>query len=127
MRLENPSHGFHVMAEAALPQHAEKSRARYVVAIGIPVGLVLLVILIFLGRELRGLRLSTAREVAFWGRGPVIGTSAWPRVPKAIDDLIADLDDFVPDAIGNMLVVGTNDASHELAHQFASATQQRLV
>lgn len=116
----NPGHGFRVMSEATAPAYAEPSKKKYFVAIGVPLGLLVLTALLLLVRELRGLRVSTASEVAFWGRGPVIGASAWPRVPQSIDDLIADLDDFVPDAKGKMLVVGANERSQALAQQFAA-------
>ena len=116
--INDPASGFRVMSEATPPPYAEASKKKYIVAAGIPLALVFLVLLGLLGRELKGLRVHTASEAAFWGRAPVIGTSMWPRDPQAIDDLIADMDDYVPEAHGQMLVVSANES--ELAQQFAA-------
>jgi uncharacterized protein involved in exopolysaccharide biosynthesis len=116
----DPASGFRTMAPATAPEYAERSKLKYVVAGGIPMGLFLIVLLVLLGRELKGLKVRTAKELAFWGRGPVIGTSTWPRDAQAIDELIADMDDFIPDATGQMLVVGATEMHTELAVQFAT-------
>ena len=116
----HPASGFRVISEATEPDYAERSKAKYVVAAAIPLGLLLVVLLALLGRELRGFRVRTAKELAFWGRGPVIGSSTWPRDPQAIDELIADMDDFIPDASGQMLAIGANENFNELAATFAA-------
>ena len=116
----DPAPGFRVMSPAAAPEYAERSKLKYVVAAGIPLALFLLVLGFLLGRELKGLRVRTAKELAFWGRGPVVGSSTWPRTIQAIDELIADMDDFIPDASGQMLVIGATEAHTDLAIQFAA-------
>lgn len=116
----DPAPGFRSMSPASPPDYAERSKLKYIVAGGIPMGLFFLVLIFLLGRELKGLRVRTAKELAFWGRGPVIGTSTWPRDAQAIDELIADMDDFIPDATGQMLVVGATEEHTELAVQFAT-------
>lgn len=118
--LREPDHGFQTMGEALPPELPEPSKKKYLVAAGIPAGLLFVVLLFLVGRELKGLRLRTVNEVAFWGRGPVIGASSWPRVPDAIDDLVAGLDDFIPTATGRMLVVSVTPDQMELAFTFAS-------
>lgn len=117
--LNDPAHGFHTMDEASAPEYAEPSKKKYIVAAGFPAVFVFLTLLVLLWRELRGLSIQTTREAAFWGNGPVVGASVWPRVMQAIDDLIADMDDFIPDATGEMLVVGATEEANELALQFA--------
>ncbi|MBX3247184.1 MAG: hypothetical protein KF901_08390 [Myxococcales bacterium] len=118
--LRNPDHGFQPMSEATPPELPEASKKKYIVAAAFPLGFLFIVLGVVLARELRGLKIRTAKEAAFWGRGPVVGTSTWPRVPDAIDDLVADLDDFVPTAAGKMLVVGLGEGAPELAMRFAS-------
>jgi uncharacterized protein involved in exopolysaccharide biosynthesis len=124
-RLENMlseiDSGFRVVARAVEPESAIPSRRKYYVAVGAPLALVLLVLLGLLVRELRGLKLTSAAEVAFWANAPVVGTSPWPRDRRALTDLIADLDDFVPDARGTMLVMGATDREIPLAVELARA------
>jgi uncharacterized protein involved in exopolysaccharide biosynthesis len=117
--LENPDAGFRVIAEATPPESAVPSRRKYYVAAGLPVGLVLLVLIGLLGRELRGLKLHTASEIAYWGNGAVVGTTTWPRDPKASGDLVADLDDYVPEAKGTLLIVGASEHETPLASELA--------
>jgi uncharacterized protein involved in exopolysaccharide biosynthesis len=112
--------GFRVVAEARPPESAVPSKKKYLVAAGIPVAFVSIMLAMLLWRELRGLRVQTPEEVAFWGNGPVVGTTTWPRDPRALIDLIADMDDFAPDARGTMLVVGATTSDHELAAEIAS-------
>ncbi|HJL18850.1 MAG TPA: hypothetical protein RMH99_24520 [Sandaracinaceae bacterium LLY-WYZ-13_1] len=112
--------GFRTVAEARPPESAVPSKKKWVVAAGIPMAFVSIMLAMLFFRELRGLRIQTPREVAWWGNGPVIGTTTWPRDPRALIDLIADMDDFAPDARGTMLVVGATDDEHELAAEVAS-------
>lgn len=111
--------GFRVIARAVPPESAVPSKRKYYVAIGVPVAFVFLTLVVLLVRELRSLTLYSAAEVAFWANGPVVGATTWPRDPTALADLVADLDDFVPDARGTMLVVGATDAETPLAVELA--------
>ena len=112
--------GFRTVAEARPPDTAVPSKKKYAVAAGLPIAFVTIMLAMLLFRELRGIAVHTAAEVAFWGNGPVIGTTKWPREPRALLDLIADLDDFAPDAKGTMLIVGGSDADRELATEIAN-------
>ncbi len=117
--LENPDAGFRVIARAVEPETAVPSRRKYYVAAGLPAGLVLLVLAFLLFRELKGLRLHTASEIAYWGNGAVVGTTTWPRDAKAAGDLVADLDDYVPEATGTVLIVGASEHETPLASELA--------
>lgn len=117
--IENPDPGFRIVARAVEPETAVPSRRKYYVAAAIPTALVLLVVLGLLFRELRGLKLHTASEIAWWGNGPVVGTTTWPRDPRAAGDLVADLDDWVPEAKGTMLIVGATEHEQPLASELA--------
>ncbi len=111
--------GFRVVARAVPPENAIPSKRKYYVAIGTPVALVFVVLILLLIAELRALKLYSAAEVAFWANGPVIGATTWPRDARALTDLVADLDDFVPDARGVMLIVGATDKETPLAVELA--------
>ena len=79
--------GFRRLATAQPPEDAMASKQRYLVAAAIPALLVSLVMGWLLFRELRGLRVQTPAEVAWWGNGPVIGATVWPRDPRGLIDL----------------------------------------
>jgi len=116
--------GFRPVSSARPPDTALPSKKKYAVAAGLPIAFVAIMIAMLLFRELRGLKVQTAREVAYWGNGPVIGTTKWPRDPTALADLVADLDDYAPDARGTMLVVGSTTQEGALAAEIASQLNQ---
>lgn len=119
--LTNVDPGFRVMARAVEPEGAvDGTRGRkYKVALGVPFAFVFITVLFLALREFRKLRLLSSREVAFWANAPVIGATTWPRNIRALSDLVADLDDYVPDARGTMLVVGITDKEVALAVELA--------
>ena len=119
--LTNVDPGFRVMARAVEPEGAvDGTRGRkYKVALGVPFAFIFITVLFLALREFRKLRLLSSREVAFWANAPVIGATTWPRNIKALSDLVADLDDYVPDARGTMLVVGITDKEVALAVELA--------
>jgi uncharacterized protein involved in exopolysaccharide biosynthesis len=112
-----PQSGFHVLTPAIVPDYPERNRTKYIAAGGIFGGFLLVALVFSLFGELKGLRVRTARELGYWGKGPVLGTTTWPRDHDGPQDLIASLDDYIPDAKGKMLVVGATEAEAELAHQ----------
>jgi len=116
--------GFRRVSTARPPDSALPSKKKYAVAAGLPIAFIVIMLAMLLFRELRGLRVQTAREVAYWGNGPVIGTTTWPRDPSALADLVADLDDYAPDARGTMLVVGSTTREGKLAAEIASQLNQ---
>ncbi len=115
-----PRSGFIIVAPASAPEFPEKNKVKYLAAAGIPTAFVLFAVFVLLARELRGMRVRTAGEVAYWSRAPVVGTTTWPRERAAVEALIADLDDFAPEAGGDTLVVAGHAAATECAQQFAA-------
>ena len=115
-----PSSGFRQLDPATPPDRPVRNKNKWILAGGLPSALLLLVLGFLLWRELRGLKVYTAAELAYWGRGPVIGSTTWPRDPRAIDELIADMDDFAPEARGRMLVVGARPEETSLAYEIAT-------
>jgi uncharacterized protein involved in exopolysaccharide biosynthesis len=100
--------GFRVVSEALEPEAAVTSKKKKIMPLLIPAAAIFLVLLIYTGRELWGLRVQSPQEVAWWGGGPVLGATAWPRRPAAMFDLLADLGELMKDAQGNLLVVSAS-------------------
>ncbi|WP_437960425.1 hypothetical protein WME76_12810 [Sorangium sp. So ce119] len=100
-----PSVGFRVLSPARAPTFPVKSR-RALVAIVVPLLGLLGATFAALARAVWGLRAHVGTELAFWGRGPVVATSTWPRDPEALDDLAADLGDAWRGSSGTTLVAG---------------------
>ncbi len=117
--VDSPSTGFRIVSRAVPPEAAMPLSTRYVTAFATPVLAALIVLAVFIWRELRGFRIVTAREVGFWGRGAVVGATTWPADRPAIYELVAELDDFLPDSRGSTLVVGATNAESRVATQLA--------
>jgi hypothetical protein len=116
-QLRDVETGFRTVAAARPPEDAVPSKKKLLVAAGIPLFCMTVMLAFLLYRELRGLLVQTPAEVAWWGNGPVVGTTTWPRDPRALIDLIADMDDFAPEAKGTMLVVGASEGDRDLASE----------
>ena len=117
--LRSSPSGFRTVTQASMPQAAKPSTARWS-SLWLPSLLcALLVALAIAFIELRGLRVQTASEVAWWGHGPVLGTSMWPRDPEALEPFIDELEDQGARGIGQTLVVPATAAEREMALAFA--------
>lgn len=122
--LGDPPSGFIVLDPGAVPEYPERNKMK-VVVFGIIVLLTGgLALLLALRREFRGLAPLTPAEVAFWGHGPVLGATSWPDDGHALDELVAGLDDLVPDASGRMLVVASAEDDARLARELAERMNQ---
>ncbi|MEZ4288406.1 MAG: hypothetical protein R3A47_09740 [Polyangiales bacterium] len=117
--LEQPSSGFQVIDVGSKPEYAQRSKKKYMVLLAFPMIFVAGVIGFFGWKELRGFRIRTPAELSFWGKGPVIASTAWPRVDQGLDELIADLDDYAPEAKGRMLIVGATENDADFAREVA--------
>lgn len=119
--LRNPSSGFVILEPGSVPEYPVRNKMKLVVFVAIPLVLFSLALLFALYREFRGLRVQTAAEVAFWGSGPVVGTTAWPDDPHGLDELVAGLDDYAPEARGTVLILSAapeeSPMAVELAHR----------
>jgi uncharacterized protein involved in exopolysaccharide biosynthesis len=109
---------FRVLTPASLPEHPERSKRR-LVAIGMPVGGILVALLVLLLRPLRDGRVYTAREAAFWANMPVVSSSAWPRNKDAFFPLIDELGDEGGGARGFTLVLSASGRERVLAEELA--------
>lgn len=115
----SPSTGFREAAPPVAPERALSSKARMPTSLGGGFIILLLGPILALVREFWKLRLRTPTEVAFWGKGPVIGSTIWPLDRSALYDLANELDDIVPDVSGQTLLVAATDADRNLAADVA--------
>lgn len=118
--LRKPSSGFVIIDPGSVPEYAQRARAKYLAFAGVPLLFLFGALAFVVGREFRGLRVRTASEVGYWGHGPVVGSTTWPRDPDAVEDLVAGLDDYAPDSTGSLLIVGGSEREEDLACELAS-------
>lgn len=117
--LRDPPSGFSVLDPGAVPEYPVRNKMKRVVFAGIAMLSAALALLLVLWREFAGLLLKTPAEVAFWGNGPVVAATSWPGDPLGLDEVVAGLDDFAPQAKGSMLVVGASPDEERLATELA--------
>lgn len=121
-----PSTGLRILASARTPTVPVKSSRRVVAFLGPLIGVLLATIAVLL-YELRGLRVYSATELAFWGNAPVLTASQWPRVPKALGDIVTELTLPLGQSTGKTLLVGFGAtelaASHALAYELHEALE----
>jgi uncharacterized protein involved in exopolysaccharide biosynthesis len=118
--LRDPPSGFVVLDPGPVPEYPVRNKGKLVVFVAIPTIAVSIVLVLVLLREFRGFCVETAAEVAFWGNGPVLSSTPWPNDAQGLDELVAGLDDVVPQANGDLLVIGASAAESELARDLAS-------
>lgn len=112
--------GFGWITPPEPPESAMPSKRRMLMLAAIPVVLVGLVLTVLLLVEVRGLRVATPKEAAYWASAPVIAASTWPNDHEALFSLVADLDDSAPKSEGTVLVVGATEEEQPLAAAIAS-------
>ena len=88
------SSGFQLVSRATPPDHPERGLGR-VVALALPLLALFSAIALVLWRELRGMRVKTTKEAAFWGRAPVLGSTSWPNDER---ETVEPMSRYVADA-----------------------------
>ncbi|HEX8704883.1 MAG TPA: hypothetical protein VF815_38980 [Myxococcaceae bacterium] len=101
--MNQPAPGLRVLDAPALP--SRPTRSYRLIALAFPVLMGALIALGSAAGSLRGLKLWTASEFAFWGRGPVVAASTWPANPRGLEDLVLDLQEPLSTARGTTLVL----------------------
>ena len=112
---QNEATGFRILSEASLPELPDRSKVGILLLVALPILAMLIAALWLIGRELRDLDVQTPTEVAWWGRGPVLGTSVWPRNPAALGDFVDEMEDHGVHGAGRTLVVPASERERELA------------
>lgn len=116
--MNQPTPGVRVLNAPTLPSRPVRSYR--LVALAFPFLLAALTALGCAARALRGLKLWTAVEVAFWGQGPVIAASGWPASPQELEELALDLEGALPRAHGTTLLLALAPARTQRAVELAS-------
>ena len=111
--------GFRVLSAPMLPEESKRAVSHVSVLVMLPILVVLIVALVFIIRRLWSLTVEAPREVAWWGSGPVLGTSVWPRNPDALEPFIDELEDYGKYGAGRTLVVPATEAERDIACSFA--------
>ncbi len=114
-----PLTGFRVLSAPMLPEESKRSTGYVLLLVMLPMLTVLIFALVLIVRTLRSLTLEAPREVAWWGNGPVIGTSVWPRDPGALESFVDELEDYGMYGAGRTLVVPASEAERDIACSFA--------
>jgi uncharacterized protein involved in exopolysaccharide biosynthesis len=114
-----PLTGFRVLSAPMLPEEAEHSKPHVLLLVLLPIVTVLLFALLLIASRLRSLTVEAPREVAWWGNGPVLGTSVWPRDPEALESFVDELEDYGVYGAGRTLVVPATEAERDIACSFA--------
>jgi uncharacterized protein involved in exopolysaccharide biosynthesis len=114
-----PFTGFRVLSSPALPEQAKKVTAYVAFLLLLPLVVALAYGVVLLMRDLRTLRVEAPREVAWWGNGPVLGTSVWPRQPDALASFVDELEDQGVYGAGRTLVVPATEVERDIACSFA--------
>lgn|GEM_PF-4871729 len=120
-----PSTGLRILAMARAPSTPVKSTRRIVALLGPLLGFLVAVIVVVL-RELRGLRVHTAAELAFWGKGPVLTASQWPNRPGTLADIVTELIGPLQKSSGKTLVLGVSPLEIAHVHALAYALHEEL-
>lgn len=115
----SPVASFRVVDPAMRPERPSKSHRR-LFAMAAPIAAVILAAGLILARALRGARVHTARELAWWGKGPVVASTTWPENPRAAKDLTVDLWAFAVQTHGTTLVVPMSAAERDMADRVAT-------
>jgi len=115
----SPLTGFRVLSEPMLPEEAQRSKGHVLLLLMLPVLSALIFALVLIVQRLRSLTIEAPREVAWWGNGPVLGTSVWPRDPEALESFVDELEDYGVYGAGRTLVVPATEAEREIACSFA--------
>jgi uncharacterized protein involved in exopolysaccharide biosynthesis len=114
-----PMTGFRVLSSPMLPEESHRSPQYVLMLVMLPIVTALIFALVIIVRRLRTLTVEAPRELAWWGNGPVLGTSVWPRDPRALDNFVDELEDYGMYGAGRTLVVPATEVEREIACSFA--------
>jgi uncharacterized protein involved in exopolysaccharide biosynthesis len=122
--VRQPSAELRVINPPLLPPWPAQS-ARRKVALAFPLIAGLLAALYVLGQELRGLRLRTPSEFAFWANAPVLASSSWPQLPEELRELSLELTSQAERAPGTTLLLPLDASRGTMAAELLEALRAR--
>jgi capsule polysaccharide export protein KpsE/RkpR len=115
-----------VLTPPGKPSRPERAM-QGLVAVAMPLTGMLVALLALLLRPLVDGRVYTAREASYWGRLPVLASTAWPRTREMFFPLVDELGQQATGAPGCTLVVGASAAETKLAEELASWLDEGLI
>jgi uncharacterized protein involved in exopolysaccharide biosynthesis len=121
--MNQPTPGVRVLDAPALPLRPVRSFR--LVALAFPFLLGALAAMGCAARALRGLKLWTAVEVAFWGWGPVVAASGWPARPEDLEELALDLEEALSHASGTTLLLALAPEWTQQAVELATRLERK--
>jgi len=121
----DPSTGLRILSQARVPDVPIKSSRRTVVFLAPLVGLLISVLSVLL-RTLRGARVFTAVELAYWGRAPVLGTAPPLGAEEAWNHFVGDLVVPLRYSHGKTALLGTSAIEAEHARILSDSLSTRL-
>jgi len=114
-----PMTGFRVLSSPMVPEESHPSGPHLLMLLMLPIVTALIFAIVIIVRRLRTLTVEAPREVAWWGNGPVLGTSVWPRDQGALETFVDELEDYGMYGAGRTLVVPATEVEREIACSFA--------
>lgn len=114
-----PINRFRILSPVVIPEQPSRDGKFMAVLFGVPLLFVLAVAVFVLLRALRTLRVLAPREVAWWGNGPVLGTTTWPRDSRALQGFVDEMEDQGVHGAGRTLVVPATETERDDACAFA--------
>ncbi len=116
--------GLRVLSYPVVPDDAKASPLAVLLLLLLPLLVALATAVYLIANRLRSLDIEAPREVAWWGRGPVLGTSVWPRDPAALASFVDEFEDHGVHGAGRTLVVPASEAERDVACEFAVRLSQ---
>ncbi|WNG20324.1 GumC family protein [Cystobacter fuscus] len=123
--VRQPSSELRVLNSPVPPPYPAHSSRRKV-ALAFPLLAGLLAVLFVAGQELRGLRLRTPSEIAFWAKAPVLASSSWPKAPEELRNLTLELASRGEQAQGTTLLLPLDPALGANAAELVEALRARM-
>ncbi|ATB42794.1 hypothetical protein CYFUS_008273 [Cystobacter fuscus] len=123
--VRQPSSELRVLNSPVPPPFPANSSRRKV-ALAFPLFAGLLAVLFVVGQELRGLRLRTPSEIAFWAKAPVLASSSWPQAPEELRNLTLELASRGEQAQGMTLLLPLDPARGASAAELVEALRARM-
>jgi uncharacterized protein involved in exopolysaccharide biosynthesis len=114
-----PIDRFRILSPPILPEEATHSKGQVLALVSLPFLVTLIAAFVVLLLALRTLRAYAPREVAWWGNGPVLGTTVWPRDSQALQGFVDELEDQGVHGAGRTLVVPATEGERDNACDFA--------
>jgi hypothetical protein len=121
--MNQPAPGLRVLDAADLP--SRPTRSYRLVALAFPLLMGALAALSCAAHSLRGLKLWTASEIAYWGRSPIVAASSWPTDPQGLEDLALDLRGALSSARGTTLMLALAPAWTQRAVELGSRLEMK--